>query len=207
MLVTRAWSGLLGSVPGVSGTEAPRRPRRGESVGVRLIRHGFTDPDTAEQLLTGLDGGAEEAVLVALSDTADPDLALSALSRIVAALAPADRALLLDALGADDALRRRLLGILGVSAARRASGPPPGGLAACRSRTVGAENGAEGRDVACRTFRARHAAGGLPARPAWHRRRRSRWRDVDGTDRGAAVRSRRRDAPGGTRHGGRRARR
>jgi [glutamine synthetase] adenylyltransferase / [glutamine synthetase]-adenylyl-L-tyrosine phosphorylase len=84
---------------------------------VRLIRHGFTDPGTAEQLLTGLDGGAEEAVLVALSDTADPDLALSALSRIVAALAPADRALLLDALGADDALRRRLLGILGVSAA------------------------------------------------------------------------------------------
>ena len=54
---------------------------------MRLIRHGFTDPDTAEQLLTGLDGGAEEAVLVALSDTADPDLALSALSRIVAALA------------------------------------------------------------------------------------------------------------------------
>ena len=84
---------------------------------MRLIRHGFTDPDTAEQLLTGLDGGAEEAVLVALSDTADPDLALSALSRIVAALAPADRVLLLDALGADDALRRRLLGILGVSAA------------------------------------------------------------------------------------------
>ena len=84
---------------------------------MRLIRHGFTDPGTAEQLLTGLDGGAEEAVLVALSDTADPDLALSALSRIVAALAPADRALLLDALGADDALRRRLLGILGVSAA------------------------------------------------------------------------------------------
>ena len=38
---------------------------------MRLIRHGFTDPDTAEQLLTGLDGGAEEAVLVALSDTAD----------------------------------------------------------------------------------------------------------------------------------------
>ncbi|HEY9350649.1 MAG TPA: hypothetical protein VIP75_08145, partial [Acidothermales bacterium] len=101
----------------MSGTEASRRPRRGESVGVRLIRHGFTDPGTAEQLLTGLDGGAEEAVLVALSDTADPDLGLSALSRIVAALAPADRALLLDALGADDALRRRLLGILGVSAA------------------------------------------------------------------------------------------
>ena len=92
---------------------------------MRLIRHGFTDPDTAEQLLTGLDGGAEEAVLVALSDTADPDLALSALSRIVAALAPADRALLLDALGADDALRRRLLGILGVSRSRRAPGRHP----------------------------------------------------------------------------------
>ncbi len=50
---------------------------RRESVGVRLVRHGFTDPRTAEQLLAGLDGGAEEAVLAALGEAADPDLALA----------------------------------------------------------------------------------------------------------------------------------
>jgi [glutamine synthetase] adenylyltransferase / [glutamine synthetase]-adenylyl-L-tyrosine phosphorylase len=84
---------------------------------VRLLRHGFTDPGTAEKLLAGLDGGTEDAVLTALSETADPDLALSGLSRLLAAATPPDRAALLHALGADVHQRRRLLGILGVSAA------------------------------------------------------------------------------------------
>jgi [glutamine synthetase] adenylyltransferase / [glutamine synthetase]-adenylyl-L-tyrosine phosphorylase len=84
---------------------------------VRLVRHGFTDPEAAEQLLAGLDGGSEGAVLAALGETADPDLALATLARLLRAADSSDQAALRHALATDDQLRRRLLSVLGVSAA------------------------------------------------------------------------------------------
>ncbi len=97
---------------------APSRPGRVREGSARLARAGFSDPAGAEHALTELglwhDGGpADEpadAVLDALVDAADPDLALFGLQR----LASDD---LLAALRASDGLRRRLLGVLGASLA------------------------------------------------------------------------------------------
>ncbi|GGO79889.1 glutamate-ammonia-ligase adenylyltransferase [Wenjunlia tyrosinilytica] len=87
---------------------------------MRLLRHGFTDPQTAARLLEtpGLAPVRSDPVLLdSLGDTADPDLALLSLSRLVDALTPSERQALLGTLTASKPLRDRLLGVLGASAA------------------------------------------------------------------------------------------
>ncbi|NEE12419.1 bifunctional glutamine-synthetase adenylyltransferase/deadenyltransferase, partial [Streptomyces sp. SID7499] len=86
----------------------------------RLLRHGFTDPSAAEQLLD-LDALAsvrsDPVLLEALGATADPDLALRGLVRIVEAEEEGERQVLLDTLVTAKPLRDRLLGVLGASEA------------------------------------------------------------------------------------------
>jgi glutamate-ammonia-ligase adenylyltransferase len=96
---------------------------RGASSRTRLIRLGFADTEAAEDALTAVglwaDGSpADEdaaVVVLALSETVEPDLGVAALQRLVAALP--DAAKLLQALRESDGLRRRLLGVLGASIA------------------------------------------------------------------------------------------
>jgi glutamate-ammonia-ligase adenylyltransferase len=78
-----------------------------------LARTGFADVDRAKRELAALGIADEEhPVLAALAQSADPDLALTGLSRI------AERdATLIGHLRADDAFRVRLTAVLGVSAA------------------------------------------------------------------------------------------
>ncbi|MEE4544166.1 bifunctional [glutamine synthetase] adenylyltransferase/[glutamine synthetase]-adenylyl-L-tyrosine phosphorylase [Streptomyces sp. V4-01] len=86
----------------------------------RLLRHGFTDPGTAERLLNGdaLSAVRSDPVLLdALGATADPDQALLGLVRLAEALADGERRTLLDTLTAAKPLRDRLLGVLGASEA------------------------------------------------------------------------------------------
>ncbi|MET9495479.1 bifunctional [glutamine synthetase] adenylyltransferase/[glutamine synthetase]-adenylyl-L-tyrosine phosphorylase [Streptomyces sp. NPDC006552] len=97
---------------------------RRSSTFTRLLRHGFTDPSGAERLL---DTPALSAVrgdpllLDALGATADPDLALLGLVRLVEAQERLDgdagRRELLDTLITAKPLRDRLLGVLGASEA------------------------------------------------------------------------------------------
>ncbi|MFF8400239.1 bifunctional [glutamine synthetase] adenylyltransferase/[glutamine synthetase]-adenylyl-L-tyrosine phosphorylase [Streptomyces sp. NPDC014846] len=96
-------------------------PGRRSSTFTRLLRHGFTDPSAAERLLDGpeLDPVRNDPVLLeALGATADPDLALHGLVRLLEAqngsAAPRE---LTDTLIAAKPLRDRLLGVLGASAA------------------------------------------------------------------------------------------
>jgi glutamate-ammonia-ligase adenylyltransferase len=97
--------------------------RRGTSSRSLLIRLGFADPALVESALTasGLWAAAgptgEDAALVvlALSEAAEPDLAVTAFERLVAA-APQPEPLL-AAVRASEGLRRRLLGVLGASVA------------------------------------------------------------------------------------------
>ncbi|GLF94008.1 bifunctional [glutamine synthetase] adenylyltransferase/[glutamine synthetase]-adenylyl-L-tyrosine phosphorylase [Streptomyces yaizuensis] len=95
-------------------------PGRRSSTFTRLLRHGFTDPGGAEQLLD-LDEMApvrEDSVLLdALGASADPDLALRGLVRLVEAQRASDRQVLLDTLVTAKPLRDRLLGVLGASEA------------------------------------------------------------------------------------------
>ncbi|GAA2333409.1 bifunctional [glutamine synthetase] adenylyltransferase/[glutamine synthetase]-adenylyl-L-tyrosine phosphorylase [Streptomyces cuspidosporus] len=93
----------------------------------RLLRHGFTDPSAAQRLLDSpeLSGVRSDSVLLeALGATADPDLALRGLVRLVEALPPGgdapgggSRQALLDTLVTAKPLRDRLLGVLGASEA------------------------------------------------------------------------------------------
>ncbi|WP_181797088.1 bifunctional [glutamine synthetase] adenylyltransferase/[glutamine synthetase]-adenylyl-L-tyrosine phosphorylase, partial [Streptomyces sp. WELS2] len=96
-------------------------PGRRSSTFTRLLRHGFTDPSAAERLLDGpeLTTVRDDPVLLeALGATADPDLALHGLVRLLEAQpAPTAHRELLDTLIAAKPLRDRLLGILGASAA------------------------------------------------------------------------------------------
>ncbi len=96
-------------------------PGRRSSTFSRLLRHGFTDPSAAERLLDSAELAAvtnDPVLLEALGATADPDLALLGLVRIVEAQASdAGRRELLDTLIAAKPLRDRLLGVLGASAA------------------------------------------------------------------------------------------
>ncbi|HWM37115.1 MAG TPA: bifunctional glutamine-synthetase adenylyltransferase/deadenyltransferase, partial [Streptomyces sp.] len=84
----------------------------------QLVRRGFTEPAAAERLL-GLPDLAEvrsdTQLLDAFGATADPDLALIGLVRLVEAQEDPQR--LLDTLRASKPLRDRLLGVLGVSEA------------------------------------------------------------------------------------------
>ncbi|MFF0432512.1 bifunctional [glutamine synthetase] adenylyltransferase/[glutamine synthetase]-adenylyl-L-tyrosine phosphorylase [Streptomyces sp. NPDC004327] len=95
-------------------------PGRRSSTFTRLLRHGFTDPSAAGRLLD-LDDLAplrDDAVLLdALGATADPDLALRGLVRLVEAQPPADRPALTTTLLAAKPFRDRLLGVLGASEA------------------------------------------------------------------------------------------
>ncbi|MBV2353663.1 bifunctional [glutamine synthetase] adenylyltransferase/[glutamine synthetase]-adenylyl-L-tyrosine phosphorylase [Streptomyces sp. J2-1] len=96
-------------------------PGRRSSTFTRLLRHGFTDPSAAERLLDGpeLSEVRDDPVLLeALGATADPDLALHGLVRLLEAQPehPARRELL-DTLIASKPLRDRLLGVLGASEA------------------------------------------------------------------------------------------
>ncbi|MFF4831371.1 bifunctional [glutamine synthetase] adenylyltransferase/[glutamine synthetase]-adenylyl-L-tyrosine phosphorylase [Streptomyces sp. NPDC001315] len=97
-------------------------PGRRSSTFTRLLRHGFTDPSAAERLLdsTELAPVRDDPVLLeALGATADPDLALHGLVRLLEAQpGPATaRRELLDTVIAAKPLRDRLLGVLGASAA------------------------------------------------------------------------------------------
>ncbi|MGW3663810.1 bifunctional [glutamine synthetase] adenylyltransferase/[glutamine synthetase]-adenylyl-L-tyrosine phosphorylase [Streptomyces sp. NPDC005141] len=96
-------------------------PGRRSSTFTRLLRHGFTDPSAAERLLEGPELApvrSDPVLLDALGATADPDLALLGLVRLVEAQDghPAQRELL-DTLIAAKPLRDRLLGVLGASTA------------------------------------------------------------------------------------------
>lgn len=96
-------------------------PGRRSSTFTRLLRHGFTDPSAAERLLDGpelLPVRADPVLLDALGATADPDLALHGLVRLLEAQTTAtDRQEVLDTLIAAKPLRDRLLGVLGSSEA------------------------------------------------------------------------------------------
>ncbi|MFF5026220.1 bifunctional [glutamine synthetase] adenylyltransferase/[glutamine synthetase]-adenylyl-L-tyrosine phosphorylase [Streptomyces collinus] len=96
-------------------------PGRRSSTFTRLLRHGFTDPSAAERLLDSAELSAvrdDPVLLEALGATADPDLALHGLVRILEAQPdPTAHRELLDTLIAAKPLRDRLLGVLGASAA------------------------------------------------------------------------------------------
>ncbi|MFD3517855.1 bifunctional [glutamine synthetase] adenylyltransferase/[glutamine synthetase]-adenylyl-L-tyrosine phosphorylase [Streptomyces sp. NPDC058657] len=96
-------------------------PGRRSSTFTRLIRHGFTDPSTAERLLDeeALAPVRHDPVLLdALGATADPDLALLGLLRLAEAQ-PSDeeRQDLLRTLVSAKPFRDRLLGVMGASEA------------------------------------------------------------------------------------------
>lgn len=93
---------------------------RRSSTFTRLLRHGFTDPSTAERLLGSevLAPVAEDTVLLdALAATADPDLALLGLVRLAEAEPEEERQRLLSTVVTAKPLRDRLLGVLGASEA------------------------------------------------------------------------------------------
>ncbi|GGX66504.1 bifunctional [glutamine synthetase] adenylyltransferase/[glutamine synthetase]-adenylyl-L-tyrosine phosphorylase [Streptomyces fructofermentans] len=96
-------------------------PGRRSSTFTRLLRHGFTDPSAAERLLDGEELATvrtDPVLLDALGATADPDLALLGLVRLVEAQdGHTEQRELLDTLIAAKPLRDRLLGVLGASAA------------------------------------------------------------------------------------------
>ncbi|MEV5338826.1 bifunctional [glutamine synthetase] adenylyltransferase/[glutamine synthetase]-adenylyl-L-tyrosine phosphorylase [Streptomyces sp. NPDC052676] len=96
-------------------------PGRRSSTFTRLLRHGFTDATSAERLLDSPELAPvrdDPVLLEALGATADPDLALRGLVRLLEAQPdPAARRKLLDTVIAAKPLRDRLLGVLGASAA------------------------------------------------------------------------------------------
>ncbi|MGW5200340.1 bifunctional [glutamine synthetase] adenylyltransferase/[glutamine synthetase]-adenylyl-L-tyrosine phosphorylase [Streptomyces spiralis] len=96
-------------------------PGRRSSTFTRLLRHGFTEASAAERLLEGPELAPirnDPVLLEALGATADPDLALRGLVRLLEAQpSPTARRELLDTLIAAKPLRDRLLGVLGASAA------------------------------------------------------------------------------------------
>ncbi|MEU9289410.1 bifunctional [glutamine synthetase] adenylyltransferase/[glutamine synthetase]-adenylyl-L-tyrosine phosphorylase [Streptomyces sp. NPDC048275] len=96
-------------------------PGRRSTTFTRLLRHGFTDSSAAERLLESAELApvrSDPVLLDALGATADPDLALLGLVRLVEAQdGHTDRRELLDTLIAAKPLRDRLLGVLGASAA------------------------------------------------------------------------------------------
>ncbi|EFF90681.1 glutamate-ammonia-ligase adenylyltransferase [Streptomyces sp. e14] len=96
-------------------------PGRRSSTFTRLLRHGFTDASAAERLLESPELApvrSDPVLLEALGGTADPDLALGGLVRLLEAQpSPTARRELLDTVIAAKPLRDRLLGVLGASAA------------------------------------------------------------------------------------------
>ncbi|MDP9395050.1 MAG: bifunctional glutamine-synthetase adenylyltransferase/deadenyltransferase, partial [Actinomycetota bacterium] len=95
-------------------TTSEHRPRPGGTAS--LARLGFVDPDRARTWLTdGSLAAHAEWLAPALGEAADPDAAVLGLVRIVEA--HQDPATLLDDLRADEGMRRRLIAVLGSSAA------------------------------------------------------------------------------------------
>ncbi|MFH8256413.1 bifunctional [glutamine synthetase] adenylyltransferase/[glutamine synthetase]-adenylyl-L-tyrosine phosphorylase [Streptomyces roseolus] len=95
-------------------------PGRRSSTFSRLLRHGFTDPSGAEQLLDLPELAAlrgDPVLLDALGATADPDLALRGLVRLVEAQPETGRQTLTTTLLSAKPFRDRLLGVLGASEA------------------------------------------------------------------------------------------
>ncbi|GAA3932335.1 bifunctional [glutamine synthetase] adenylyltransferase/[glutamine synthetase]-adenylyl-L-tyrosine phosphorylase [Streptomyces gulbargensis] len=95
-------------------------PGRRSSTFTRLLRHGFTDPSAAERLLDVPELSAlrgDPVLLEALGATADPDLALRGLVRLVEAQSDAERPALTTTLLSAKPFRDRLLGVLGTSEA------------------------------------------------------------------------------------------
>ncbi|MET9956056.1 bifunctional [glutamine synthetase] adenylyltransferase/[glutamine synthetase]-adenylyl-L-tyrosine phosphorylase [Streptomyces sp. NPDC006339] len=95
-------------------------PGRRSSTFSRLLRHGFTDPSAAERLLDLPDLAAlrgDSVLLDALGATADPDLALRGLVRLVEAQPEDGRRALTTTLLSAKPFRDRLLGVLGTSEA------------------------------------------------------------------------------------------
>jgi glutamate-ammonia-ligase adenylyltransferase len=96
-------------------------PGRRSSTFTRLLRHGFTDALAAERLLDTVELAPlrdDPVLLDALGATADPDLALLGLVRLLEAQPhPGARRELLDTLISAKPLRDRLLGVLGASTA------------------------------------------------------------------------------------------
>ncbi|MEU6947492.1 bifunctional [glutamine synthetase] adenylyltransferase/[glutamine synthetase]-adenylyl-L-tyrosine phosphorylase [Streptomyces sp. NPDC046316] len=95
-------------------------PGRRSSTFSRLLRHGFTDPSGAERLLDlpELTALRDDSVLLdALGATADPDLALRGLVRLVEAQPDEERQTLTSTLLSAKPFRDRLLGVLGASEA------------------------------------------------------------------------------------------
>jgi glutamate-ammonia-ligase adenylyltransferase len=81
-----------------------------------LSRLGFQDPDQALANFA-LIAGAAEPLLALIARTADPDLALASLGRLVEAAGEQESALLLQALVDDEGTAMRLLSVLGGSEA------------------------------------------------------------------------------------------
>ncbi|MFF9910798.1 bifunctional [glutamine synthetase] adenylyltransferase/[glutamine synthetase]-adenylyl-L-tyrosine phosphorylase [Streptomyces sp. NPDC013457] len=95
-------------------------PGRRSSTFSRLLRHGFTDPSDAGRLLDlpELSALRDDSVLLdALGATADPDLALRGLVRLVEAQPDEERQTLTTTLLSAKPFRDRLLGVLGASEA------------------------------------------------------------------------------------------
>ncbi|MFD8010571.1 bifunctional [glutamine synthetase] adenylyltransferase/[glutamine synthetase]-adenylyl-L-tyrosine phosphorylase [Streptomyces sp. NPDC059762] len=95
-------------------------PGRRSSTFSRLLRHGFTDPSAAERLLDLPELAAlrgDPVLLDALGATADPDLALRGLVRLVEAQPETERPTLTTTLLSAKPFRDRLLGVLGASEA------------------------------------------------------------------------------------------
>lgn len=93
---------------------------RSSRLEVRLVRRGFSDPQAAVRLLgePWLNGLSDDPVILdALGATADPDLALLGLARLLEALDAAERHTLRDTLTGSKPLRDRLLSVLGASTA------------------------------------------------------------------------------------------
>ncbi|MFD4143935.1 bifunctional [glutamine synthetase] adenylyltransferase/[glutamine synthetase]-adenylyl-L-tyrosine phosphorylase [Streptomyces sp. NPDC058572] len=95
-------------------------PGRRSSTFTRLLRHGFTDPSAAGRLLDVPEMSSvrsDPVLLDSLGASADPDLALRSLVRMVEAQEPGERRRLLDTVVTAKPLRDRLLGVLGASEA------------------------------------------------------------------------------------------
>jgi glutamate-ammonia-ligase adenylyltransferase len=95
-------------------------PGRRGSTFTRLLRHGFTDPSGAERLFAVPELAAlrdDSVLLDALGATADPDLALRGLVRLVEAQPDEERQAFAGTLLSAKPFRDRLLGVLGASEA------------------------------------------------------------------------------------------
>ncbi|WP_396449875.1 bifunctional [glutamine synthetase] adenylyltransferase/[glutamine synthetase]-adenylyl-L-tyrosine phosphorylase [Actinomadura sp.] len=106
----------------VDAVTESRTPERRSSLAGRLARLGFTDAARAEWLLRDAERGTgsrpPDGLLDALGGTADPDLALDGLLRLLASAdEKGEGAELRAALTAEPGTRERLTAVLGVSAA------------------------------------------------------------------------------------------